>query len=109
MSLQLPDVVQTYFDISNGADSANLARCFAADAAVTDENKTHRGLEAIRHWKHEARQAFSYRVEPLQAQEEDGALVIAARVVGNFPGSPVQLKHRFTLADGRIQALEITL
>jgi len=107
MNLQLPDAVQTYFDVSNGGDISRLAACFYADATVTDENRTHQGIAAIEAWQQEARQAFTYTVEPLQATQVDGRLTVTARLAGNFPGSPLQLNHVFLLQDGQIRSLEI--
>lgn len=107
MSLQLPDVVETYFDISNGGDLSQLANCFCTDATVFDENKTHDGLPAIAAWQHEVRQAFSFEVEPLQAVRGEGKLTVITRLTGNFPGSPVQLNQVFRLENGRILSLEI--
>jgi len=107
MTLQLPDAVQTYFDVSNGGDISRLAACFYADARVTDENHTHQGIAAIAAWQQQARQAFTYSVEPLAATQNDDSLSVTARLVGNFPGSPVMLNHRFLLQDGQIRSLEI--
>ncbi|TBU73259.1 nuclear transport factor 2 family protein [Phytopseudomonas daroniae] len=108
MSLQLPDAVETYFAISNGGDVSRLASCFCADATVFDENKTHEGIESIKSWQHEAQQAFTYHVQPLEALHEEGRLTVIARITGNFPGSPVKLSHVFVLKDDRIRSLEIT-
>lgn len=107
MTLHLPDVVATYFEISNGDDVSRIAACFCADATVVDESRTHQGIEAIESWQREARQAFTYHVEPLEAVHDDGRLIVTARVVGDFPGSPVNLHHVFSLQDGRIRSLEI--
>ncbi|PKM24579.1 MAG: polyketide cyclase [Gammaproteobacteria bacterium HGW-Gammaproteobacteria-13] len=107
MTLQLPDAVQTYFAVSNGGDISRLAACFCADASVTDENRTHHGIAAIAAWQQQARQAFTYSVEPLAATQNDDSLSVTARLVGNFPGSPVMLNHRFLLQDSQIRALEI--
>lgn len=107
MNIQLPDVVATYFDISNGGDVSRMATCFCADATVTDENRTHQGIEAIESWQREARQTFTYQVEPLHAVHDEDRLIVTARVAGDFPGSPVSLKHVFRLQDGRIGSLEI--
>ena len=105
--MNLPDAVKTYFAISNGGDTSRLATCFCADASVTDEKRTHQGIEAIETWHQQARQAFSYSVEPVNASLQNGALTVTARVVGDFPGSPVQLKHVFVLQDDQIRSLEI--
>ncbi len=107
MKLQLPEAVNTYFAISNGDDPARLATCFHADARVIDEKRTHQGIDAIVAWQREARQAFNYRVEPVEASQRDDALTVTARVAGDFPGSPVLLKHLFALMDGQIRSLEI--
>lgn len=107
MNIQLPRAVETYFAISNGADPSRLAACFCTDASVTDENRTHQGIDAIKAWKHETRQAFSYRVEPLDATQEGDRLDVVALVVGDFPGSPVKLKHAFSLDNDLIAALKI--
>ncbi len=107
MNLQLPDAVQTYFDVSNGGDISRLVACFYADASVTDENHTHQGIAAIAAWQQQARQAFTYSVEPLAATQNDDSLSVTARLVGNFPGSQLQLNHLFLLQDGQIRSLEI--
>lgn len=107
MKLHLPEAVNTYFAISNGGDPARLATCFHTDARVLDEKRTHQGIDAIVAWQREARQAFSYRVEPVDASQRDDALTVTARVAGDFPGSPVLLKHLFTLTGDQIRSLEI--
>lgn len=107
MSLSLPDAVATYFAISNGADIANVNHCFTPDAVVIDEHKTHRGLDAIQAWQRDVQSAFEYIVEPIRVADEGTRLTVTSHVAGNFPGSPVQLSHAFTLLDGKIAALEI--
>lgn len=107
MNLHLPDAVQTYFAVSNGGDISRLAACFCAHASVTDENRTHQGIAAIAAWQQQARQAFTYSVEPLAVTQQGDSLSVTARLVGNFPGSPLQLNHLFLLQDGQIRSLEI--
>ncbi|MHC6224478.1 nuclear transport factor 2 family protein [Pseudomonas sp. X10] len=107
MSLTLPDSITTYFEVSNGADLARLTHCFAEHATVFDEKREHRGHEAIRLWLSETREKFEYRVEPLSAEQDGSCVTVIANVVGNFPGSPVQLDHRFRMAGDKIQSLEI--
>lgn len=107
MNLQLPSAVQIYFEVSDGDDISRLAGCFHADARVIDENRMHQGIEAIESWQETARQAFTYRVEPIELSAEDYRLSVTAMVSGDFPGSPLTLKHVFTLRDGRISSLEI--
>jgi hypothetical protein len=107
MSIQLEQPIRTYFDISNGAHGRSLADCFTPDAVVFDEGGRHQGLDAIQSWKQAARKKFDYSVEPLSAAKEGGHVAVVANVVGNFPGSPVQLTHSFQLDGDKISSLEI--
>lgn len=107
MSIALPDVVQTYFEVSNGQGMTRLAECFCEDATVRDEHQTHQGLAAIVEWQFASRQAYSYVAAPLQSWQDGEALVVIARLTGNFPGSPVDLQHHFAFDGGRIKLLEI--
>ncbi|KAG8153165.1 nuclear transport factor 2 family protein [Burkholderia catarinensis] len=107
MSLSLPDPVSAYFKISNGEDITHIARVFAQDALVVDEGRTYQGHDAIESWRRETRKKFEYTVEPVGVSREGGRLTVTANVVGDFPGSPVQLDHVFSLEGDRIKSLEI--
>lgn len=107
MSLNLPEAINIYFAISNGADIAKVTDCFCADALVKDENKTWQGHAAIQQWQHEAHRAFDYSVEPINVINQDPRYTVTSHVEGNFPGSPVQLTHAFVLSAGKIASLEI--
>ncbi|WP_081760349.1 nuclear transport factor 2 family protein [Bordetella petrii] len=107
MALSLPDPISAYFELSNGSDTVRVDYCFTQDAVVVDERRTHRGHEAIQSWKREARKKFEYTVEPVNVSREGDRITVLANVVGNFPGSPVQLDHVFELADDKIKSLEI--
>lgn len=107
MNLSLPHPVSTYFEISNGSDIARIAHCFTQDAVVRDEGKTYLGHGAIQAWQHEAQKTFDYTVEPVSASQDGERLKVTANVVGNFPGSPVQLEHVFSFSGDRITSLEI--
>lgn len=107
MPVSLPVPIAAYFEAGNQADIARITQCFAPDATVQDEARTHRGHAAIVAWQTEVRKAFDYHVEPLDASQDGDHVVVTTRVVGNFPGSPVQLQHVFSLAGDKIQSLEI--
>ncbi|ARD62715.1 polyketide cyclase [Kosakonia radicincitans DSM 16656] len=107
MSLSLPHAISTYFAISNGGDIANVKHCFTADAVVKDEGKTHQGHAAIEAWQRAAQAAFDYSVEPVQILIDGDRVTVTSNVAGNFPGSPVVLKHTFGLAGDKINTLEI--
>ncbi|MFN6997465.1 MAG: nuclear transport factor 2 family protein [Aquincola tertiaricarbonis] len=103
----LPAPIADYFEADRRGPEA-VAACFTPQAVVLDEGRTHQGREAIRAWKQAASSAYRYEVRPLSLTAAAGEQVVLARVTGTFPGSPVDLRYRFRLADGRVAALEIT-
>jgi len=103
----LPDPIATFFEVSNGADDALLARCFAGDAVVRDESRVHEGHEAIRSWLRAAKHKYAYTAQPEAVSGEGAEVTVVAKVAGDFPGSPVRLSHVFELAGDRILSLEI--
>ena len=106
--LNLPEPIAAYF----AADRSNVdavVRCFANDAVVKDEGRTYTGAAAIRQWKQHASTQYSYSVTPFALQQRDGLSIVTSRLIGNFPGSPVDLRYAFALARGKIASLEITL
>jgi ketosteroid isomerase-like protein len=107
MQHKLPAPVGAYFAAEKAKDADRLARCFADDAVVHDEGRDHRGVEAIRTWKRQADAKYQYVLEPLDASVSGQTVKLRARLTGNFPGSPVELDHTFTLAGDKITSLEI--
>jgi hypothetical protein len=41
------------------------ARIFAAGAVVEDEGQTHTGIDAVREWKRETENRFTFTIDPL--------------------------------------------
>lgn len=108
MSIDLPDSIATFFQVSNGSAEASALRdCLDEQAVVRDEGHTHRGYEAIQAWLLEAKRKYAYSVEPLRVVRQGSSVKVHARVSGNFPGSPVELEHVFRLTGGKIESLEI--
>lgn len=109
LSVEIPPVIAAYWRAANAGDSTAAAACFAIDATVHDEGRTHRGESAIQQWVHETTREYRPQVEPLHARAPggDGRMKVTARVSGNFPGSPVELDFAFILHADRIVALEI--
>ena len=107
MSIQLPAPIDLYVRIENSGDVAALSECFATDARVLDEGRTYQGLAAIRKWKAETKEKYSHTVAPLAVADRDGKTVLAAKLTGDFPGSPVTLEFSFVLEAGKIISLEI--
>ena len=109
MAIKLPKIIEDYFaaDRDGGADA--VVACFTDEAVVKDEGKTHVGLEAIRRWKAGSVKKYSYTVEPFLIATENGKTLVTSHLVGDFPGSPVDLRYFFVLADAKIAELEITI
>ena len=107
MTLNLPKPIAAYF-AADKAGSEAVAQCFKDDAVVKDEGHTHRGRAAIRQWKEAASARYQYTSEPLACEQKDGKCVVTTRIVGNFPGSPVELRFFFRLEGDKIVSLEIT-
>lgn len=107
MSLDLPAPIARYLAADRRSDPAAIAGCFTPDAVVIDEGNTYAGREAIGQWMANASTQYRYTVEPLSLAHEVGQVVVTARLVGNFPGSPVDLRYRFSIAGDAIAALEI--
>ena len=107
MSLTLPKAVTNYLAAFEGKDTELLAHCFADDALVHDEGPDYRGLDAIRSWVRETQTKYKYRMEPLDTSVSGKTVQLRARLTGDFPGSPVDLDYRFTLANDKITSLEI--
>jgi hypothetical protein len=107
MTITLPESIAAYVAADNAGDDGALAACFATDAVVRDEGRIIRGLDAILAWKAESKRKYAYTVEPLAVAQAEGGAVLTARVAGQFPGSPVDLRYVFGLKDNRIATLEI--
>ena len=104
--VNLPEPIAAYFEADRG-DSHAVARCFTNEAVVTDEGKTHAGLLAIKAWKAAASAQYSYVTEPVALEKTDRKYVVASRVTGDFPGSPVDLRFCFKPAADKIESLEV--
>ncbi|SRR5258706_11198477 len=107
MSITLPDPIARYFAATNLHDKEAMSAPFAATAVVQDEARERQGAAAIREWIEETVEKYRHTVSVLAVEETDGKVVVTGRVSGAFPGSPVDLRHAFTLAGGKISRLEI--
>ncbi|MAT35818.1 MAG: polyketide cyclase [Ponticaulis sp.] len=107
MAIELPSVIAAYFAADKKAEAKALSGCFTEDAVVTDEGNTYSGREAIRNWMANASTKYTYTVEPFALSEEDEQILVTSHLVGNFPGSPVDLRYFFVLQNDKISELEI--
>lgn len=108
MTVTAPDVIARYYRLIAEGDIDAFVSCFTDDASVADEDRIYEGPAAIRAWRERTAAEFDYRAVPETVEEEAGGnFVVTAVVSGTFPGSPVRLRHRFTIRDGLIGALDI--
>ena len=105
-SLNLPKPIADYFT-ADKVDAEAVSRCFTENAVVKDEGHAHKGRAAIKAWKTDASAKYQYTCEPLACEEKDGKTVVTSHLVGNFPGSPVDLRYFFKLEGDKIASLEI--
>jgi len=105
-SLNLPKPIAAYFT-ADKADGEALSQCFTENAVVKDEGHTYKGRAAIKQWKTDASAKYEYTSEPIACEEKDGKTVVTSHLVGNFPGSPVDLRFFFELESDKIASLEI--
>jgi hypothetical protein len=56
----------------------------------------------------EATAKYHYTSEPLAVDCSGADAAVIARVTGELPGSPIELRYRFTLEGDRIAKLGIT-
>lgn len=96
-----PRSIETYFTEPH-------AGLFADDATVRDEAHEHRGRAAIAAWLEDTARRYRFTSALLRCERQGADWLATARVAGDFPGSPVELRYRFTLSDGRIAKLEIS-
>jgi ketosteroid isomerase-like protein len=108
MSLDLPTPIAAYFAADKG-DGDAVARCFAERAVVKDEGHTYNGRAAIRQWKADTSAKYNYTSTPVGAEYKGGKTVVTSHLVGDFPGSPVDLRYFFVLEGDEIASLEIIL
>jgi len=105
-SLSLPKPIAAYFT-ADSSDGEAVSQCFTENAVVKDEGHTHNGRAAIKAWKADVSAKYQYTCEPLACEKKDGKTVVTCHLVGNFPGSPVDLRFFFKLEGDKILSLEV--
>jgi len=107
MNIRLPDSIATFFQASNNSGVPLPRQCLAEGAVVRDEGQMYQGYDAIQAWLRETQRKYTYSVEPVAAAQDGAAVSVQAKLVGNFPGSPIQLTYSFALLNNKISSLEI--
>ncbi|GAA0191003.1 hypothetical protein GCM10008944_03890 [Cytobacillus oceanisediminis] len=105
----LPSAVRTFVTAHQAHDRETELSCFAEDATVTDEGRTHTGLAQLRAWLGKAESEYTYTTEVTGAASAGtDRYDVVHHLEGDFPGGVVDLHFRFVLdAAGRIASLVI--
>lgn len=104
----LPKPIAAYFS-ADKADGVAVAQCFTENAVVKDEGHSYKGHSAIKKWRTDASTKYTYTNTPFACEQKGGKTIVTSHLVGNFPGSPVDLRFFFELEGDKISSLEITL
>ena len=107
MTPGLREPLSEYFAAANARDPDRVAACFAENAVVRDEGRDIRGRNCIRAWAEHTGRSYRYTATVTAVEEHPGSVVVTAHLAGDFPGSPIDLRYRFALEQGRIARLEI--
>ncbi|MGL1724263.1 nuclear transport factor 2 family protein, partial [Vibrio parahaemolyticus] len=81
---ELPAAAQGFVDGWQGGDADKVAALFAADAVVSDQGETFRGLDEIRGWIDGSIHLFTTTLTFLGAREVDGMIGASYRLEGDF-------------------------
>ncbi|UFH33426.1 nuclear transport factor 2 family protein [Chryseobacterium sp. C-71] len=104
--MNLPKVIEELVKSQNEFDSVAYADCFAENAHVFDEGKTHIGKAEIEKWIDKSNRDYKATMDPVAYDEKEN--ILSAKIAGTFPGSPLTLKFHFKIADGKIKNLKVT-
>lgn len=74
---------------------------------MRDEGQTHTGLAAIEAWKARTADRYRYTTTPIKVAKDERTYLVISHVVGDFPGSAIDLRYAFTLERGKLATLEI--
>src|SRR6266705_951976 len=107
MALDVPEPIAEYLAAEDAKDADALSRCLAEDGTVHDEGQDYHGRDSIRQWKQAADAKYRYALRTVNVQTFGDLVTVRARLIGEFPGSPVELDHLFKLSNDKIASLEI--
>lgn len=106
--MNLPDVIADLLKAQNDFDSTAYARCFANNALVYDEGRTHQGFEQIKAWNEQTNAEYATILEPIDYATTPKGGILTTLGSGTFPGSPIVFKYHFELDNDKILSLKIT-
>ena len=106
MNTELPPVIAAFFHAHNTGQTDDFNQLFTGGALVSDESHEYRG-PAIKAWIDGAIAKYKPVADVTNLTEVGEQTIAVAQVSGNFPGSPAQIRYKFTLRNGKIAALAI--
>jgi len=106
MNSELPPVIAAFFHAHNTGQTDDFNQLFTGDALVSDESHEYRGA-AIKASIDGAIAKYKPVADVTDLTEAGEQTIAAAQVSGSFPGSPAQIRYKFTLKHGKIAALAI--
>jgi hypothetical protein len=106
MSTEPPPVIAAFFHAHNTGQTDHFNQLFTGDALVSDESHEYRG-DAIKAWIDGAIAKYKPVADLTDLAAVGEQTIAAAQVSGSFPGSPAQIRYKFTLRNGKIAALAI--
>jgi ketosteroid isomerase-like protein len=109
VSIQVPDVINSYFEADARRDTDAIVALFTDDwGGVIDEGETWRGSREIRAWREGTAARYQYTTEVFDTESTtEDVYLLTGRLEGNLPGGTADVTWRFTLDGGRISQLRI--
>jgi hypothetical protein len=110
MSITLPKAIEAYFAADRDGGPEDVAAAFTEDGIVKDKGirPIRAGMPFAHGWLTRA-SSTATRSSPFLIAIENGKTLVTAHAVGDFPGSPIDLRFFFVLAGDKVAELEITV
>lgn len=109
MLKDLPKPIADYVEANARLDIDGMLKPFLIDAVFIDNGKPFEGQAAIGELLKEEVLPVKAIFVPDRVREEGSDFVLEGPAHGDFPGSPLRFTYRFTLAQGAIQTLKVTV
>ena len=107
MTINLPAPIAKFIEIHNAGDTEAVLDVFVPEAVVEDEKHRFQG-EEIKDWLADVTMKYHpLRIEVTGLSLENDQHLAAIHVTGTFPGSPIDIRYKFTLEGDRIAHLWI--
>ena len=99
----------SYFDLMEGSDKTDVLSVFDPNAEVIDDGHSYTGHDEILGWLTGPASEFTITKTMISSSRSPQGAIANIRVDGNFPGSPVDLRHEFIQGStGLIGSLKIS-